>query len=67
MSKAPDMAPLAVARMSVANDKLASRSEGFRVAAEAYEIAVLHDVPDVVLLDLWGLVQREGAIAETKG
>lgn len=64
MTAVPDMATLAVVRMALAGEKLADRSPGFRAAAEAYEIAVKHDVSDAVLLDLWGLVQREGVLAE---
>lgn len=68
MTAAPDKATLALVRMALAGtdrpEKLAQRSAGFRAAAEAYEIVAGHNVSDEVLIDLWGLVQREGALAE---
>lgn len=71
MTAAPDLASLALIRMALAGtdhpDKLAERSDGFRVAAEAYELACGLNCSDELNRELFALVQREAVAAELRG
>lgn len=70
MTATPDKATLAMIRMALAGtdnpDRLAEKSAGFRVAAEAFEIACGLDCPDMSQ-ELFALVQREAVAAELGG